>query len=106
MGGYAVGRAILPAAAFQAAPAGQGRIFALGKRRLSAGGSQGWLPHFPMQQCLCGLRGLSRGPTKSQARTLPAFAIKAATATAAARAVGLGTSFVHVQRSAVQIPAV
>jgi hypothetical protein len=38
-----VGQAILPAAAFQAALSGESRIF---KRRLKAGGSQDWLPHF------------------------------------------------------------
>src|SRR5450759_1621331 len=40
-----VGRAILPAAAFQAALSGHARVFARGKRRLKAGGSQDWLPH-------------------------------------------------------------
>jgi hypothetical protein len=41
-----VGRAILPAAAFQAALTGRERIFAPSNRRLKAGGSQDWLPHF------------------------------------------------------------
>ena len=40
-----VGQAILPAAAFQAAPSRDVRVFAPGKRRLKAGGSQDWLPH-------------------------------------------------------------
>jgi len=38
-------RAILPAAAFQAASPACGRVFVHGKRRLKAGGSQNWLPH-------------------------------------------------------------
>jgi hypothetical protein len=37
-----MGRAILPAAAFQAALSGQARMVAPGQRRLKAGG---WLPH-------------------------------------------------------------
>jgi hypothetical protein len=41
-----VGQAILPAAAFQAALSGYERVFAPAKRRLKAGGSQDWLPHF------------------------------------------------------------
>jgi hypothetical protein len=41
-----VGQAILPAAAFQAAFPVPARILARGKRRLKAGGSQDWLPHF------------------------------------------------------------
>jgi len=41
-----VGWVILPAAVFQAALSGQARIFAFGHRRLKAGGSQDWLPHF------------------------------------------------------------
>jgi hypothetical protein len=40
-----VGRAILPAAAFQAALSGHARVFTPGKRRLKTGGSQDWLPH-------------------------------------------------------------
>jgi hypothetical protein len=40
-----VGRAILPAAAFQAALSDRERVLALNKRRLKAGGSQDWLPH-------------------------------------------------------------
>jgi hypothetical protein len=40
-----VGRAILPAAAFQAALPVEGQAFAPGKRRLKAGCSQDWLPH-------------------------------------------------------------
>jgi len=39
-----VGQAILPAAAFQAAP-GLARNLACGSRRLKAGGSQDWMPH-------------------------------------------------------------
>jgi len=38
-----VGQAILPAAAFKAAPSGQ--IIMPIQRRLKAGGSQDWLPH-------------------------------------------------------------
>ena len=45
----AVGRAILPAAAFQAALTIDARVFAPGRRRLKAGGSQDWLPHI----CAC-----------------------------------------------------
>jgi protein SCO1/2 len=44
-----VGRAILPAAAFQAALTIDAPVFAPGKRRLKAGGSQDWLPHI----CAC-----------------------------------------------------
>jgi len=44
-GTRSVGRAILPAAAFQAAPTGHAQIFAAGERRLKAGGSQDWLSH-------------------------------------------------------------
>src|ERR1019366_1711743 len=40
-----VGRAILPAAAFQAARSCDARVFAPGGRRLIAGRSQDWLPH-------------------------------------------------------------
>jgi hypothetical protein len=40
-----VGQAILPAAAFQAAPSGYEQSFASGKGRLKAGCSQDWLPH-------------------------------------------------------------
>jgi hypothetical protein len=40
-----VGQAILPAAAFQAALSGNGRVSAAGKSRLKAGCSQDWLPH-------------------------------------------------------------
>ena len=40
-----VGRAILPAAAFQAAFPGSERALALRKGRLKAGCSQDWLPH-------------------------------------------------------------
>jgi hypothetical protein len=41
----AVGQAILPAAAFQAALLGRDRSFTTGKCRLKAGCSQDWLPH-------------------------------------------------------------
>jgi hypothetical protein len=41
-----VGQAILPAAAFQAASWGNAGVIAIGKRRLKAGRSQDWLPHF------------------------------------------------------------
>jgi len=41
-----VGQAILPAAAFQAALSGQAQIVTLDRRRLKAGGSQDWPPHF------------------------------------------------------------
>ena len=44
-GGEVVGRAIMPAAAFQAALTSDGRAFEPGKRRLKAGCSQDWLPH-------------------------------------------------------------
>jgi hypothetical protein len=40
-----VGRAILPAAGFQAALSGRVRVFTPDERRLKAGGSQDWLPH-------------------------------------------------------------
>ena len=40
-----VGRAILPAAAFQAALPTDSRALVPGERRLKAGGSQDWLPH-------------------------------------------------------------
>ena len=40
-----VGRAILPAAAFEAALPTDSRAVAHGERRLKAGGSQDWLPH-------------------------------------------------------------
>jgi hypothetical protein len=40
-----VGRAILPAAAFQAALFRHFGLFRFGNRRLKAGGSQDWLPH-------------------------------------------------------------
>jgi hypothetical protein len=40
-----VGRAILPAAAFEAALPTDCRAVAHGERRLKAGGSQDWLPH-------------------------------------------------------------
>jgi hypothetical protein len=46
-------------------------------------------------------------PVPVLVRTLPAFAIEtAAAATAAAGAIGLRTSFVDVERSAIQIPAI
>ena len=42
----AVGQAILPAAAFQAALSGQPEsLRSVAPRRLKAGGSQDWLPH-------------------------------------------------------------
>ena len=41
-----VGRAILPAAAFQAAVGIQSGILVHEHRRLKPGGSQDWLPHF------------------------------------------------------------
>jgi hypothetical protein len=40
-----VGRAILPAAAFQAAFSDREQAFVPGKGRLKAGCSQDWLPH-------------------------------------------------------------
>jgi len=41
----AVGQAILPAAAFQAAFSSHARVLTPGPRRLKAGGSQDCLPH-------------------------------------------------------------
>jgi hypothetical protein len=52
MSAQAVGRAILPAAAFQAAFSGPERAFVLGKGRLKAGCSQDWLPHNSLPQVL------------------------------------------------------
>jgi len=49
-----VGQAILPAAAFQAAVPDGAPIFKLGRRRLKAGGSQDWLPHFLTKQLALG----------------------------------------------------
>jgi hypothetical protein len=41
-----VGQAILPAAASTGGSSDDVRVFALRKRRLKAGGSQDWLPHY------------------------------------------------------------